>query len=173
MFTKNDIEKYFNAEKAESLLFIGIGVAAVIAALVCMLWFRTAFSKGAAIPLALVGLLLGVVGYTVYARSDADRIRNVYAYDMNPAELRTTEIPRMQTVMRNFVVYRYAEIALAVVGFLLLLWFRNRADMQLWAGLGTGLLIMALLALTADYLAEHRGHAVSYTHLTLPTIYSV
>ena len=34
MFTKADIEKYFNAEKAGSWIFISIGIAAVIAALV-------------------------------------------------------------------------------------------------------------------------------------------
>lgn len=33
MFTKAVIEKYFNAEKQESLLFIILGVAAIIAGL--------------------------------------------------------------------------------------------------------------------------------------------
>ena len=33
MFTKTDIEKYFNAEKSESLLFLLIGIAGIIAAI--------------------------------------------------------------------------------------------------------------------------------------------
>jgi cadmium resistance protein CadD (predicted permease) len=158
MFNKTDIEKYFNAEKAESLLFLGIGIIGIIAALVFLFVLKTQFYKGAAIPLALVGLLLGVVGYTVYARSDSDRIRNVYAYDMNPGELKEKEIPRMETVMKSFVIYRYTEISLAVIGLFLFIYFRQNADKQFWAGLGIGLLVMAILALGADYFAEKRGH---------------
>lgn len=158
MFTKADIEKYFNAEKAESFVFMGIGVVGIILALFFFFYLKTSFYKGAAIPLALVGLLLGVVGYTVYARSDSDRIRNVYAYDMNPGELKEKEIPRMETVMKNFSIYRYAEIVLAVTGIFLFFYFRQNLNRQLWAGLGIGLFVMALLALGADYFAEKRGH---------------
>jgi hypothetical protein len=158
MFTKTDIEKYFNAEKAESLLFLGIGIAGIIAALVFFFVLKTQFYKGVAIPLTLVGFLLGVVGYTVYARSDSDRIRNVYAYDMNPSELREKEIPRMETVMKNFVIYRYTEIILAVTGLGLFFFFRINMNQQFWAGVGIGLFVMAVLALGADYFAEKRGH---------------
>ncbi len=158
MFTKTDIEKYFNAEKAESLLFLGIGGAGIIAALVLLFYTKTSFAKGAGIPLALVGLLLGVVGYSVYKRSDSDRIRNVYAYDMNPGELKEKEIPRMEAVMKNFVMYRYAEIVLALIGIGLFFYFRNNTEQQFWSGLGIGLFVMAVLALGADYFAEKRGH---------------
>jgi len=158
MFTKTDIEKYFNAEKAESLLFLGIGIAGIIVALVFLFVLKTNFYKGAAIPLALVGLMLSVVGYTVYFRSDKDRIRNVYAYDMNPSELKEKEIPRMEAVMKNFAMYRYTEITLALLGLILFFYFRQNDEMQFWAGLGIGLLVMAVLALGADYFAEKRGH---------------
>lgn len=158
MFTKSDIEKYFNAEKAESLLFLSIGIVGIIAAIVFLFVLKTQFAKGAAIPLALVGLLLGVVGYTVYARSDSDRIRNVYNYDMNPGELKEKEIPRMETVMKNFAIYRYTEIVLALLGIVLFFVFRVNAAQQFWCGLGIGLFAMAALALFADYFAEKRGH---------------
>jgi hypothetical protein len=158
MFTKADIEKYFTAEKQESLLFLGIGIVGVVLAFVFFFALKTAFYKGAAIPLLLVGLLLGVVGYTVYKRSDADRIRNVYALDMNPAELKTKELPRMETVMKSFVVYRYTEIILALLGLALFFYFRSSPNYGFWKGLGAGLAIMALLALAADYFAEKRGH---------------
>lgn len=64
----------------------------------------------------------------------------------------------MQAVMKNFVRYRYTEIALALIGFILFIYFRTNADKQFWAGLGIGLFCMALLALGADYFAEKRGH---------------
>lgn len=157
MFSKTDIEKYFNAEKNESLLFVLVGIAAIIAAVSFYFFLKTNFFKGAAIPLLLVGLLLGVVGFTVYKRSDADRIRNVYAYDLNPSELKQKEIPRMQTVMKNFVIYRWVEIILAIAGVTLFFYYKNNIELQFWKGFGLSLTIMALIALSADYFAEKRG----------------
>jgi hypothetical protein len=157
MFTKTDIEKYFNAEKSESLVFLLIGIAGIIAAISFYFFVKENFYKGAAIPLLLIGLLLGIVGFTVYKRSDADRIRVVYAYDLNPSELKQKEIPRMETVMKNFVVYRYIEIALTVAGIGLFFYFKNNIDQQFWKGFGVTLILMALAALSADYFAEQRG----------------
>jgi hypothetical protein len=159
MFTKTDIEKYFNAEKAESLLFMAIGIAGIVTALLFFFILKTSFHKGAAIPLLAVGSLLGVVGYTVYKRSDDDRKRNVYAYDMNPAELRDKELPRMKTVMKNFVIYRYTELFLLLVGTGLYIYFIRDFQHDFWRGFGLALAVMALLALTADYFAEKRGKA--------------
>ena len=157
MFTKADIEKYFNAEKSESGLFISIGLAGIILAIIFFIFLKTEFYKGAAIPLAVIGLLLGIVGFTVYNRSDADRKRNVYAYDMNPSELYEKEIPRMKTVMKSFIIYRWIEIFLAVSGLVLYIYFIRDVRHDFWRGLGLGLAVMAILALAADYFAEKRG----------------
>ena len=157
MFTKADIEKYFNAEKQESLLFMLIGVAGIIAALVFFFFLKTNFHKGAAIPFMLVGLLLAMVGYIVYKRSDADRQRNVYAYDMNPTELKDKELPRMKTVMKSFIIYRYTEIFLFLVGTALYIYFIHDFTKDFWRGFGLALAVMAILALTADFFAEKRG----------------
>lgn len=157
MFTNVEIEKYFNAEKTESFLFSGIGIVGIVLALLFFFYFKTSFYRGAAIPLSTIGLLLGVVGYTIYARSDSDRIRNVYANDMNPGELKEIEIPRMETVIKNFVMYRYIEIVLAVIGIGLFFYFQKNIVQQFWSGVGIGLFAMALLALGADYFAEKRG----------------
>ena len=157
MFTKAEIEKYFNAEKQESLLFMLIGVAGIIAALVFFFFLKTNFYKGAAIPFMLFGLLLAMVGYIVYKRSDADRQRNVYAYDMNPTELKDKELPRMKAVMKNFIIYRYTEIFLFLVGTALYIYFIHDFTKDFWRGFGLALAIMAILALTADFFAEKRG----------------
>ncbi|MCX6315836.1 MAG: hypothetical protein NTW29_00985 [Bacteroidetes bacterium] len=158
MFTKTDIEKYFMAEKQESLLFILIGLAGILSAIIFFFFLKSPFYKGAAIPLFLIGCLLGTVGYTVYKRSDDDRKRNVYAYDLNPPDLKVKEIPRMETVMKNFVIYRWVEIVLLLTGIGLYIYFSRYALNPFWNGLGMGLAIMALLALSADYFAEKRGH---------------
>lgn len=157
MFTKTDIEKYFLAEKAESWVFMAIGMAGITAAIIFFFVLKTNFYKGAAIPLISVGLLLGVVGFTVYKRSDEDRKRNVYAYDMNPSELKEKELPRMKTVMKNFVIYRWVEIFLFVTGVGLYFYFIRDIKHDFWRGFGLALAIMSFLALSADYFAEKRG----------------
>ena len=158
MLTKEAIEKYFLAEKAESLIFMAIGIAGIVTAIIAFFFLKTSFYKGLAIPLVLVGLLLGIVGFTVYKRSDEDRIRNVYALGMNPGILKEKEFPRMELVMKNFVVYRYVEIALALLGVVLFFYFNNKEAQLFWKGFGLALAIMALLAVTADYFAEKRGY---------------
>lgn len=158
MFAKADIEQYFTGEKQESLLFLSVGIAAILLSVIFYFFVKTPFYKGAAIPLLLIGILLGVVGFTVYKRSDADRIRNVYALDMNPAELKTKELPRMETVMKSFIVLRYTEIALALIGLILFVYYRNDTAHTFWKGLGAGLAVMVLIGLGADYFAEKRGH---------------
>jgi len=150
MFTKTDIEKYFNAEKAESWVFMAIGITGIILAIVFFFFLKTNLYKGLAIPLASVGLLLGVVGYTVYKSSDQQRIDNVYAYDMNPDNLKNKELPRMKKV--------WVEIFLFLVGTGLYIYFIRDFYNDFWRGFGFALAIMALLALTADYFAEKRGH---------------
>jgi hypothetical protein len=157
MFSKTDIEKYFMAEKQESLLFILIGVAGIVTAIVFFLLLKTSFHKGAAIPLFFIGLVLGVVGYTVYKRSDADRIRNVYSFDMNPSELKGKELPRMKTVMKNFIIYRYTEIFLLIVGAALYIYFIRDFKNDFWRGFGLFLFVMSFLTLAADFFAEKRG----------------
>jgi drug/metabolite transporter (DMT)-like permease len=158
MLTKEAIEKYFMAEKAESAVFVAIGLVAIIVALWCLFASKAFIFKGAALPLIAVGVLLGVVGFTVYKRSDEDRIKNVYAFTMNPDDLKNKELPRMQKVMQNFLWYRYIEITLAIVGILLFVYFNHKGEQAYWKGFGVALALMALIALTADFFAEKRGH---------------
>ena len=161
MLTKTDIEKYFIAEKQESLLFLGIGIAAIIIALLGVFVWKTQFWKGASIPFILIAALQIIAGFTVYNRSDADRIRVVYALTMNPDDLKEKELPRMETVNKNFVIYRYVEIALLLVGVVLIALYKNNIDKQFIYGIAVALAIQAALMLGADFFAEKR--ALIYT----------
>jgi len=157
MFNKADIERYFIAEKTGGLVFALAGVAAIVLALVFLLYLKTNFYKGAAIPLVLVGLLFGIAGISVYKRSDADRKRNVYAFSMDPGELKNKELPRMEKVLTNFVALKYAESALFLLGLVLFIYFRTDDTQQFWRGFGLSLAVMALLAWGADHIAERRA----------------
>lgn len=158
MFTKADAEAYFNGEKQESLVFIAIGVLAILTALLLLFYFKPQWGKGAAWPLVLIGMLQIVVGYTVYARSDAQRKDIVYKMDMNTDALLKEELPRMEKVMKNFTIYRYTEIALVLAGTILFLFLQNDSAKQFWMGLAAALALLAALMLLADGFAERRGN---------------
>ncbi len=158
MLTKTLIEKYFLAEKQESLLFISIGIIAILLAILGWLYFKTAFWKGASIPFLAIALLQIIVGYTVYARSDEQRVDMVYSLDMNPDQLTKVELPRMEVVNKNFVIYRWIEIVLVLAGMGLYVYFRENTPQEFWKGFGFALCLQALLMLGADYFAEQRAH---------------
>ncbi|MFN8244188.1 MAG: hypothetical protein U0X40_09085 [Ferruginibacter sp.] len=154
------VHKYFIGEKQESLLFLSIGVLALVLSVVFFFFIKSnpSFFKGAAIPLFAVGMIQVAVGYTVYARSDKQRSDVAYNLGVEPVHYaQEQELPRMKTVMKNFVIYRYTEIALALMGIGLFFYFRTAPGQQLWKGLGLTLAIQALLMLGADYFAEQRG----------------
>ena len=157
MLTKADIEKYFLAEKQTGLIFLIIGVIAILLAIAFFFYGKTSFYKGMAVPLIIFGLLEAIAGYTVYSRSDTQRIENVYAFDMNPGHLKDNEFPRMQKVMKNFVIYRWVEIVFIIAGLVLIFLFRSDAGKTFWYGFGIALAIQAVIMLGADYFAEKRG----------------
>ncbi len=157
MFTKTDIEKYFFVEKQESLFFLIIGIIAILLAITFYFFLKNNFYKGAAIPLLIIGLIQTVGGFTVYARSDKQRIDNVYAYDMNPSQLKNEELPRMQAVNKNFIIYRWVEIAFIITGVGLMIYFKDDKEKIFWLGFGMALTIQAALMLGADYFAGKRA----------------
>lgn len=157
MFSKTDIEQYFSAEKQGSLFFLYVGIVAVIAALILFFVLKTPFYKGAAIPMIIVGLIAGSIGFTIYNRSDDDRIRNVYAYDLNPDELKQKEYPRMQKVMKSFKAIIIAEVVFLAAAIFLFFYFRTNTEQQFWSGVGAGLFIMAVAALMLDVAAQRRA----------------
>jgi hypothetical protein len=151
----NLVVKYFNGEKAESYIFILIGVIAFTMALYFFFALKTSFWKGAAIPFIIVALLEFMVGYTIVTRSSKDSIRVQTFITNEPQKIETDEIPRMEKVLSNFVIYRYVEIALILLGIVLI--YRSM-NYTFWRGIGLGLFIQASIVLSLDFFAERRGY---------------
>src|SRR5450432_244871 len=157
MLTKADIEKYFIAEKHESLVFLVVGIIAIGVALIFYFVVRSHIYRGAAIPLLVLGMIQAIAGYAVYMRSDDQRISQVYAYDMNPDQLKTTELTRMRKVKMNFLIYRWVEIGSIIAGIALVLFFKNQPEKTFWLGFGFTLTLMAAELFIADFIAEKRA----------------
>lgn len=151
----NPVVKYFNGEKAESYIFILIGVIALAIALYFIFALKTPFWKGVAIPFIIVALLEFIVGYTIVIRSPKDIARVETFIQKESQSIKTIEIPRMEKVLSNFVIYRYVEIALIILGIVLM--YSSMND-TFWRGIGLGLFIQACIVLCLDFFAERRGH---------------
>jgi hypothetical protein len=148
------VVKYFNGEKAESYIFILIGVIAFAMALYFFFALKTFFWKGVALPFIVVALLEFVVGYTIVTRSPKDIVRIETFIQKDPQSIKTLEIPRMEKVLSNFVLYRYVEIALIILGIVLMY---SSLNFTFWRGIGLGLFIQASIVLSLDFFAERRG----------------
>ncbi len=137
-----------------------IGIIAIVLSVIFFFFIKTnpSFFKGAAIPLLALGIIQCVVGFTVYSRSDKQRMDVSYKAGIEPVRFaKMEELPRMKKVMDNFVLFRWLEIFFAVAGIVLIFLFRTNAERVFWYGLGLTLAIQAILMLSADFVAEKRG----------------
>jgi hypothetical protein len=151
----SSIEKYFNGEKAESYVFIVIGLVALLIAFYFVFTLKTSFWRGVAIPFILVAMLEFIIGYTIVKRSPKDIYRVESFIKVQPSKITLDEIPRMEKVMKNFVIFRYVEICLILLGIILM--YSSLND-TLWRGIGLGLFMQASIVLSLDFFAERRGH---------------
>lgn len=169
MLTKNDIERYFVAEKNDARIFLIIGISSVLIAILGFLVYKSQAWKGAVLPLIVIGLIQIAVGYSVFKRSDDDRMRMVYAYDMNPGEIKSYELPRMNVVNKNFTTYRLLELGLVITGLMLVFYnsffslpeYKQEETYSFSHGLGIALAVQAIILLSTDFFAERR--AAKYT----------
>ncbi|MBL7998467.1 MAG: hypothetical protein JNL32_07510 [Candidatus Kapabacteria bacterium] len=148
------IQSYFNAERYESILFVGIGLISIAVSVWMYRQSPSPFSIGMMIPFIGIALIGMTVGTTVFLRSPKDIQRVESIMQSNPSAIQTEEIPRMETVMKSFVLYRWIEISFIVVGLCLMFILK---DFPFWNGVGVGLFIQAALMLSFDYFAERRG----------------
>lgn len=143
---------YFLAEKRESLLFMAVGVAAVVASIV--LFQSSSPYRGMIGPLTLIGLIQLGVGGAVYFRTD-DQIAELTALlKKDTTAYAAEELPRMEKVSSSFTTYKFIEIALLAAGIAMTFLFRGR---DLPYSIGVGLILQASVMLVLDLFAERRA----------------
>jgi hypothetical protein len=160
MFSKVAIEKYFIAEKHAGLFLLIVGIIALVVACVVLFSWKTSFAKGVATSLLVAGLLQVFAGYIGFSRSDERRIDNVYAFDMNPSKLKLVELPRMQSVNRNLVIYKWISILLFLTGAGLVVFFKANTAKSFLFGLGLAFAVEA--AIFAGYSSFLGQKATAY-----------
>ncbi len=148
----NNMSDYFVAEKQESVIFVVVGLLAIGFSL--WLWMNGHRLKSMAYPLVVIALMQIVVGGTVYLRTDSQVSTLSAQLRVNPAALKAEETARMETVMKNFSIYKSIEMLLLIMGVGMIAFFQ-RHDVA--AGIGVGLILQAAFTLTLDIFAETRG----------------
>jgi len=144
---------YFSAEKSESLLFILVGLIAISVSAYFILQIKQPFYNGMSWPLIAIAFIQITVGTSVYFRSPKDIQRVTSIVQTQKEKISSEEIPRMQVVMNNFIIYRYVEIVLLISGLLLMFLFDRSFFLK---GIGIGLFIQSALMLSLDFFAEKR-----------------
>ena len=161
MFTKAAIEKFFGAEKSDSLALIIIGITAILLGLLFIFYYKTNWLKGFGIPLLVVGIIQFTSAFVLYKTCDENRKKNVYAFDMNRDELKNIELPRIAKINNRLLVQQYLEITFLLIGAGVVFVYRNNSDKQFWMGLGLAIALQALIILTFDFIRTNR--VVQYT----------
>lgn len=149
----NFIRHYFEGEQSESIIFMLAGMLAMAASIYFVLKIKKRFYIGVSYICVAVALMHIIIGSIIYIRTPKD-IQRVEAYFTEDRQkIQTEEIPRMEKVMDNFVLYRWIEIGMTLLG-LVLLFLKHR---PLLKGIGVGLIMEGVLSLTLDFFAEQRG----------------
>jgi hypothetical protein len=148
----NNMSDYFVAEKQESVIFVVVGLLAIGFSL--WLWMNGHRLKSMAYPLVVIALMQIVVGGTVYLRTDSQVSTLSAQLQVNPAALKAEETARMETVMKNFSIYKSIEMLLLIMGVGMIAFFQRH---DVVAGFGVGLVLQAAFTLTLDIFAETRG----------------
>lgn len=159
------IDAYFAGERAESLLFLAVGLVACVVASVAVWRRRDPLLVGLAVPLALVGLIQVGVGATIYARTPGQVASLQALFAADPAAFKVEEGARMQAVRSAFAVYKGLELAFIVVGLALAV---PRTRRRFWRGVGLGMLLQGALMLPADLAAEGRADTYMKALQALP-----
>jgi len=149
---------YFRGEKLEAIWFIvPLGLALVGFAMVALRVERGGFAWGVAAPCLLFGLVALATGGTVAARTDRQVAALERAYAASPAEMASSELPRMEKVEADFRTTFVCFCILCAAGLALVALVRAG-----WArGLGSALLLVGSLGFLIDGFASRR--AVPYT----------
>lgn len=150
------ISTYFNAERAESVVFIVAALLALAASVWCLLVLKQSFYLGMAISLATIAALQLIVGVTIYQRSPQDTARVQQMIQLEPDRLQSQEVPRMRVVMRNFKIYLGVELTLLILSLFAMTLVTPGSLAQ---GLALGMALQAAFTAVLDLIATLRGGA--------------
>jgi hypothetical protein len=148
------ILKFYKAQKAQGILFILIGLIAVIFSLLLIINVNDLFSNGIILPIFIIGMLQVYFGVNTFKNTPIHLLLVQSFVKENQASMANIEIPSIhktilfqKKMINTFLFF----IALAI---LFMFVFNHSLFLQ---GLGIGLFIQSLIVITANYFADQRS----------------
>ena len=149
----NHMHLYFRGEKAESGALLLVTLALLLAGLVLAFWVRQPFTRGLGAVLVGAALIGGVVGATVYLRTDRQVAQLTSLYESDRGEFARAEGARIDTVVASFRLYRIMYTLAGVAALIVISLAKNPA----LHGVAVGLFLFAAMGFTIDHYAEERA----------------
>jgi len=149
------VDTYFGWEKIESVIFLALGALGISLGLLFWWSQKSSLLLGAIAPLLLLGLISGIVGGTIFFRTDAQVVALKQTYQQDSGRFFKEEQVRMHKVNRNWAIYKIIELVI-ILAAVILLFFGYRQDF--WAGFAIAALLMASALMVLDVIGERNGH---------------
>lgn len=144
--------QYFQGERAESLLFLLVAAIAILVSI--QLLANESAYRYLAVPLLAIAAIQVTVGGTVFLRTPKQVARLAVQLDDQADAYRAAELPRMETVQRNFRIYKVLEIVVLLAGIVLTYWCRGNLALY---SVGIGMIAQGAAMLVCDLFAERRA----------------
>src|SRR5690349_1793123 len=158
---RGEMHDYFDGEVAGSWIWFGEGLAAAGASGAILAFYdgeNEDFWRGAAIPVAVIGLAQMITGASILLRTPGWVERFDDQLDTDPATYRSEELTRMDRINFQYELVRWVEIGLFAAGAGLLT-YGLVADDQRFTGAGIGLMAQILITFLTDLWATARADA--------------
>jgi membrane protein YdbS with pleckstrin-like domain len=152
--TLDIIDTYFAKEKVMSIVFFLLGLLAVVVGLFFWWNSKSLLLQGAIAPLLILGLISGVVGGSIYLRTNSQVSTLKQTYSNEPIRFFSQEQTRIDKVNRNWVIYKVIEVLIIITSKIVLLFAYQR---DFWSGFAMAALIMASALIVLDVISEHNG----------------
>ena len=157
MFTKEDIENYFDAFKNEQIFLMVLGAITLIVAIVFLVGIKTQWNKGFALPLAVFAIINLGAGISNYRKADFLKVRNTYNYDLHPELLRTKELPRIKEMNQNFTVLIYVNISIIFAAAFIFFYFKKKDGNEYYMGVAASLFLVAVFSVAMSSAMKSRS----------------
>lgn len=157
MYFKYHVEEYFLAEKNAGILLIVVAGLLLLFAIFCKAYYKTEISRGFMYTLFILGSLQLASGIIIYRNADPERKAMVYALDMNPQQIKTTDLGRLQQRQRNLSYLMYVELFLGLVSVAGIILYRSDSAKYFLLGISIGLLVPIIPTYLVHFGASERA----------------
>lgn len=148
------INTYFGWEKSSSIILMTLGLLGIGLGMFFWIYHKSDLLQGVIVPLLLLGLISGIIGSTIFFRTNTQVENLKQTYQQERSRFFSEEQTRMQKVNRNWRIYKIIELII-ILASITTLFLAYRQDF--WVGFSMAALLMASSLLVIDIVGERNG----------------